>query len=270
MSRVASRPPTAPAATSTSTSSCPSGRMAGPGLWGAPAPHRPLLMAPLSLPGSTGPTAATATAAGSRFLLRSIPDTRVLARRWRPPWGGASPLLLRPADGLRAPALPGGLRAPPPPHGDRGGPTAGERGLPLPHGLGTVPSPAPGSRQRLWDAVRRPCRDRLQPCLGASSCPPTPICCRVEPWHTIRTAGQREMVPLLLPPHIRSRWQRGSEEQGWAVHSTRPPVPQAGQVREIPHCPASSSAALAPGSAVPSQGASPGPGSALEQVPVWK
>lgn len=199
-----------------------------------------------------------------------IPDTRVLAQRWRPPWGGASPLLLRPADGLRAPALPGGLRAPPPPHGDRGGPTAGERGLPLPHGLGTVPSPAPGSRQRLWDAVRRPCRDRLQPCPGASSCPPTPICCRVEPWHTIRTAGQREMVPLLLPPHIRSHWQRGSEEQGWAVHSTRPPVPQAGQVREIPHCPASSSAALAPGSAVPSQGASPGPGSALEQVPVWK
>lgn len=71
MSRVASRPPTAPAATSTSTSSCPGGRMAGPGLWGAPAPRCPLLMAPLSLPGSTGPTAATAAAAGSRFLLRS-------------------------------------------------------------------------------------------------------------------------------------------------------------------------------------------------------
>lgn len=60
MSRGAPRPPAVPATTS-SSSSHPSVRMAGPGPWGAPAPRRPLPTAPLPAPRAPPPPTAPAS-----------------------------------------------------------------------------------------------------------------------------------------------------------------------------------------------------------------
>lgn len=87
-------PPTA--TTATTTSSTPSVCVAGPGRSMAPAPRLPLPSAPLLLHGPRRRHRRRLP------LPAPLPDTRVLARRRRPPRGGAFPRT-DPTDGCRVP-----------------------------------------------------------------------------------------------------------------------------------------------------------------------
>lgn len=235
MSPGAPRPPAATATSSSSSSGscCPSGRMAGPGPWSAPAPRRR----------SRGPRSRLHGPRRRRRrrlpLPAPIPDTRVLARRRRPPRGGACPLPHpRPSSAPR--------------HGRQGwgGPAAGTRGLSLPRGEGRVPRPPAGSR-RPGRAGPRPVpapavlqRGTGRPRLGKQTD-------GAAGWDGAFIAS----TPDTVPP------ERGSAERGRAVPSSRPRRPPG---REPRHRPASSSAVSPP----PSQGAPRGPGSIPERVAV--